>query len=252
MSLVETLLAVATYPARVAVAASRTTMQLAALSSAEGPILRSGGYGERLDAVRELMDPGRPLGQAVAEGGSLDRLFAPDGPVVRLVGRGGALERLLAEDGAVERLLAPDGALERLLAPEGALDQLVAEGGVLDRLLAPDGVLDRLTASGGLLETLVAPGGLADRLLADDGYAEKLFADGGTLDQLVALGRTLEEIRPRLTELAALIPSLHDAVDGLGRSVGPLGDLANRLPGTRRRAGTVVRGSAREVEPPRP
>ena len=40
------------------------------------------------------------------------------------------------------------------------------------------------------------------------------------------------------TELADLIPSLHESVDALGRSVSPLGDLANRLPGGRKRLTT--------------
>ena len=73
------------------------------------------------------------------------------------------------------------------------------------------------------------------RVLADDGYAEKMLARGGTLDQLVRLGATLEDIRPRLTELADLIPSLHESVDALGKSVSPLGDLANRFPGGRKK-----------------
>jgi hypothetical protein len=107
---------------------------------------------------------------------------------------------------------------------------------VLDRLLAAGGALDRLTAPGGPLETLLAPGGLADRVLADDGYAEKLLGEGGTLDQLVNLGATLEAIGPRLEELAELVPDLHAAVEGLTRSVGPLGELAGRFPLTRKRA----------------
>ena len=238
MLLADTAVAAATYPLRLAVAASRTVLALGRLSSEDGPVLRPGGYAERLAVLRDLLGPDRPLGQALAEGGALDRLFTGDGPVARLAGRGGALERLLADEGAVERLLAADGPLERLLAPGGALDQLVSDGGALERLLMSDGVLDRLTAKGGLLETLVAPGGLADRVLSDDGYAEKLLAQGGTLDQLVALGSTLEDIRPRLTELAQVIPSLHDAVEQLSRSVSPLGELANRFPGTRKKAVT--------------
>lgn len=248
VTLADTVLAAATYPVRLAVAVNRTIFALAELSSQDGPVLRQGGYGDRLAAVRELTSPDRPMGQALAEGGTLDRLFSGDGPLARLAGRGGALERLLAEEGAVERLLAPDGPLERLLAPGGALDQLVTEGGALDRLLKSDGVLDRLTAPGGLLESLVAPGGLADRVLADDGYAEKLLASGGTLDQLVALGGTLEDIRPRLTELAALIPSLHDAVDELGRSVAPLSDLAGRFPGGRKKTSPASISQTRRAE----
>lgn len=61
-------------------------------------------------------------------------------------------------------------------------------------------------------------------------------ASGGTLDQLVALGVTLEGVQPRLAELAALIPELHESVNTLNSSVGPLGEPANRLPGRRRPA----------------
>jgi hypothetical protein len=77
--------------------------------------------------------------------------------------------------------------------------------------------------------------GLADRLVSEDGFLEKLVAEGGTLDQLVELGRTLERLQPRVAELIGLIPELHESVDTLNRSVGPIGELANRLPGGRRR-----------------
>ena len=55
------------------------------------------------------------------------------------------------------------------------------------------------------------------------------------LGQLVALGQTLERMQPRVTELLALIPALHESVDALNRAVEPLSDLANRIPGGRRR-----------------
>ncbi len=87
----------------------------------------------------------------------------------------------------------------------------------LGRLTAPDGPVLR-------------PGGYADRLAA----LERLFEEGGTLDQLVELGETLEDIRPRLVELADLIPDLQGAVEVLGRSVTPLAELAGRLPLRRR------------------
>ena len=112
----------------------------------------------------------------------------------------------------------------------------MAQEGVLDRLLAAGGALDRITAPGGVLDKVLAPGGLADRMLTDDGFVEKLVAEGGTLDQLIELGDTLESIRPRLVELAELIPDLRTSVDSLGRSVEPLGELATRFPLSRRRA----------------
>ncbi len=205
MAIATRLVDVATLPLRLGVAFTRTTLQLGRLTAADGPILRPGGYGERLDVLRELTSPDRPLGQILADGGLLDRL------------------------------LAADGALERLLGDGGALDRLVEEGGVLDRLLAAGGALDRITAPGGVLDKVLQPDGLADRMLTDDGFVEKLIAQGGTLDQLIELGETLESIRPRLVQLAELIPDLSSAVDALGRSVTPLGELANRLPLSRRR-----------------
>ncbi len=100
-----------------------------------------------------------------------------------------------------------------------------------DRLSSPDG----LTAPGGVLDKVLAPDGLADRMLTEDGFVEKLIAEGGTLEQLVELGDTLENIRPRPVQLAELIPALSAAVDALGHSVTPLGELAGRIPLSRRR-----------------
>ena len=243
MSLAQTVFATATLPVRLGVAFTRTTLELGRLSAPDGPILRPGGYGERFAVLRELTSPDRPLGQALAKGGAVDRMLAVDGPLARLTQAGGAIERLLAEDGPVERILSSDGALQRLLSEGGALEQIVAEDGLLDRLLAAGGALDRVTAPGGVLDRILAPDGLADRMLTDDGFVEKLIAEGGTLDQLIELGATLESIRPGLVQLAELIPDLRSSVDSLGRSVEPLGELANRIPLSRRRA--VASGTTR-------
>ena len=105
-----------------------------------------------------------------------------------------------------------------------------------ERLLSSEGALDAITRPGGVLDRLLQEGGLLDRLLSEDGFVEKLTSDGGTLDQLVALGQTLERMQPRVTELLALIPALHESVDTLNRAVEPLSDLANRIPGGRRRS----------------
>src|SRR5262245_28421426 len=119
MALARTLVDTATLPLRLGVAFTRTTLQLGRLTAPDGPVLRPGGYAERLDVLRELTSPDRPLGRLLTEGGPVDQL--------------------LAEDGVVVRLLSDDGALERLAGEGGALDRLVAEGGVLDRLLAAGG-----------------------------------------------------------------------------------------------------------------
>lgn len=242
-----------TLPYRLAASSTQVVFGLAALVSPDGPVRRPGGVADqaarligddgltqRLNVV--LADPEgharlialladltaaeRPLGRALSQGGTLDRLLEDDGPLQRLTQHDGALDRLLAEGGPLDRVIAVDGPLDRLLAP----------GGVVDRLTRPDGLLERLLSDEGALETLLTPGGLLDRLLTDDGFLEKLLADGGTLDQLVALGETLEHVHPRLAELSGLIPSLRESVDALTSTVGPLGELAGRLPGSRRRA----------------
>ncbi len=237
------LLDLVTLPLRVGVAATQVTLALGELVAADGPVRREGGYAARLMAVigegghiervaRTLTDPNgpltlvnalaaamspdRPLGQALSENGAVDRLLAPDGPLHRIIAEEGALDRLLAEGGPLDQLVAPDGPLERLLASGGALDRITQDGGVLDRLLQDQGLLDRL--------------------LAEDGTLEKLTADGGTLDQLVALGATLEAIAPKLAELGVVIPELHASVNTLSDAVGPLSELAGRLPRARRRA----------------
>lgn len=230
-------------PARLSLAATRTTLQVGRLAAPEGPLRRPGGYAELLLRVIGeggyveqladlLLDEDGPMRLAALAG----ELTASDRPLGRMLARGGVLDRLLADDGPVARLIAAGGALDRLLAEGGPLDKLVTHEGVLDRLLAEGGPVDRLTTPGGLLEHVLAEGGLAERLLTDDGFVEKMLSEGGTLDQLVALGATLEEIQPRLEQLASLIPELSEAADTLGRAVGPLGDLAGRLPLARRRA----------------
>ncbi|MEP7090843.1 MAG: hypothetical protein ABI776_12135 [Nocardioidaceae bacterium] len=234
-------------PVRLTVAAAETTLALGHLVTADGPVRRKDGYADRvmivigrgglvdrvthvledprgpmglLGVIAAVLAQDRPLGRALAEGGTLDRLLAPDGPLQRMLGEGGAVDRLLVEGGALDQLVADDGPLERLLSAEGALDRVTRQGGVLDRLLQDDGLLTRL--------------------LSEDGFLDKLVAEGGTLDQLIALGETLERIQPRLADLIALIPELQQSVTTLNRAVGPLGDLANRLPGGRRRSAFEV------------
>lgn len=232
----ESLFDAALLPLRVARAATDVTLGLATLASPDGPLRRPGGYAERVTVVigegglleevaRVLTDPSgalrlanllsdltsadRPLGKALAPGSVLDQLLDDEGPLLRLLQRGGAVDRLLDDGGPVERLLAAEGALDRITRP----------GGVLDRLLEPEG--------------------LADTLLREDGFVDKLTAEGGTLDQLVALGAAIEQLIPRLDELAVSIPELHGAVETLNRAVGPLSELANRIPGSRRRPQAV-------------
>ena len=127
------------------------------------------------------------------------------------------------------RALSPGGTLDRLLAADGPLFRLVEEGGPVDRLLE----------EGGALDLLVADGGLLDRLLSD-GFVDELVAEGGALDAAWSSGGPGARPHRRLEQLNSLIPELHESVDTLNRSVGPLGDLANRLPRGRRRPGVEV------------
>jgi hypothetical protein len=251
------LLDLVTLPVRLTAAAIDTTLALGELVAEDGPVRRRDGYADRLmlmigkdglverlaraladphgpmhlvNTVTALLDDRRPVGRALAPGGTLDRMLAADGPLFRMLDEGGTVDRILAEGGAVDRLLEEGG----------PLDQLVADDGPLERLLSTEGALDRLTRQGGTLDRLLRDDGLLDRLLSEEGFVDKLVADGGTLDQLVALGGTLEHIQPRIAELIALIPELHRSVDTLSESVGPLSDLANRIPGGRRRTAAEV------------
>lgn len=157
---------------------------------------------------------------------TLGELVAPEGPVRR---EGGYAERLMAvigEGGHVERVA-------RVLSdPRGPMMLLNA----LAAAMAPDRPLGRALARDGAL----------DRLLAEDGTLERLTSEGGTLDQLVALGATLEAIAPRLQELGAVVPELHRSVDTLSDAVGPIGELAGRLPGARRK--TLSAAPSREPD----
>jgi hypothetical protein len=226
-------LELATLPVRLTSAAVDTTLALGRLVAADGPVRRPDGYAERAMLVigpggwieqlaRALTDPEGPMRLVHTVAAALDE----DRPLGRALAPGGTVDRLLASDGPVFRLLREGGTLDQLVVDDGPLDRLLAAGGALDRLTQPDGVLDRL----------LKPGGLLDRLLTEDGFVEKLVAEGGTLDQLVELGGTLERIQPRLVELAELIPELHASVDVLTDAVEPLGQLATRIPGRRRPA----------------
>ena len=240
-------------PWRLANAGVTVTLAAGAFLAPDGPVRRRGGYADqvaallgedgmigkldamsrdpesplgRLAALALAAGPRRPLGRAIAPGGILDRVLSEEGP----------LARLLSDGGAADRLLAPGGPLDRLLAPGGVLDRLLVEDGPLERLVDEGGALDRLTRTGGVLDLVLEEGGLVDRLLEDHGFVEKLVADDGTLDQLVALGPILEQVHPRLLDLVGTLPELRASIEVLAETVGPLGDLANRIPGRRRTA----------------
>jgi hypothetical protein len=220
-----------------------------------------------LQQVSELAADNRPLGHALRPGGPLDRLLAPGGAVDRLTAPEGPLERLLVPGGPLDRITAPGGPLDRVLADDGALDRLLSEGGLLDRLTTPDGPLERLlaqdgaverlTAPGGIVDTAIKPGGVVERALAEGGVLdillsergalERLLAEGGPLDQIVSLSETLAQLAPGIHQMHLSIDLLQETVELLRGAVGPLGDLAGKLPGRWLRSGGTGKG---ELSPP--
>ena len=146
------LLDLVTLPVRLTVAAVDTTLALGQLVDPEGPVRRQDGYADRLmlvigrgglvdrltarlsdphgpmhlvNTVTALLDERRPVGRALAPGGTVDRMLAADGPLFRLVAEGGTVDRILAEGGAVDRLLEEGGALDQLAAVDGPLERLL-------------------------------------------------------------------------------------------------------------------------------
>ena len=227
------LMAILTLPIRLTVATTQAALGMGALASPDGPLRRKGGYADQLSTLLELADRlnkllADPHGP-IALLNNLSALTADDRPLGKAIASGGALDRVLAEDGVLERFTSSGGPVDRLLSQDGALERLLSAQGPLDRLLSEVGALDRITEQGGVLELLLREQGLADRLLAENGFVEKLTADGGTLDQLLRLGDVLNQ--------------LQDSVLVLNRAVGPLGELANRVPSSllRRRGGESVR-----------
>lgn len=199
-----------------------------------------GGTMQLLAQLGQLTSDDRALGNALREGGPLDRLLAPGGVVDRLTSEEGTLERLLSAGGPVDRITAPNGPLERLLAEDGPLERLLAEGGLLDRITGVDGPLERLTAKDGPLELLtredgiieraIQEGGLLEQLLSEGGAIERLTAKDGPLDQLVTLSQTLAQLAPNLERMGASIDILQDTAEILAQAVNPLGELVGRLP----------------------
>lgn len=247
---------VITLPVRLTVAATEATLGMGRLVASDGPLRRKGGYVDQIAVLvgtgglaeqlsKLISDPNgpvalmqrlaavtaedRPLGKAMAPGGSLDRILAEDGVAQRLTEPGSAMDRFLVEGGGLDLLVAEGGPLDRLLASGGALDRITSPGGALDRILAEEGALDRITAEGGVMDRILGDGGLAERLLAEQGFVEKLTVEGGTLEQLIGLGDTIER--------------LQEAVVVLNSVVEPLSDLVGRIPGGRSRSKRPIRGS---------
>lgn len=68
-------------------------------------------------------------------------------------------------------------------------------------------------------------------LTANDRPLGQAMAPGGPLDQIVGLSETLSSLAPNVERMSSSIDLLQDTVGLLSAAVGPLGDLAGRLPG---------------------
>ena len=114
----------------------------------------------------------------------------------------------------------------------------------MERLTSPGGIVDVATRPGGVVERALAEGGALEVLLAEQGALDRLLARGGPLDQIVSLSATLAELTPGIIKMNASVDMLQETVELLRGAVGPLGDLAGRLPGR------WLRGSKGELMPP--
>lgn len=131
-----------TLPVRVTVAATHATLGVGRLAAPDGPIRRRGGYAERVMLIIgeggwverlavTLSDPRGPMSLVHV----LAAATAEDRPLGRAMAPGGTVDRLLEQDGLLDRLLTEDGFVEKLLAEGGTLDQLVALGATLEEIL---------------------------------------------------------------------------------------------------------------------
>ena len=131
------LLSLATLPFRVGVAYAQASMGIAQLFAPGGPI-------RVVYRLADLTDEDRPLGAALAPGGTVDRLVAEGGVLVQLTDVSGPVGRLLAAGGPVDRLGRPGGPLDRAMDEDGLFDQLLGEDGVVDQLMQVSELLTRL------------------------------------------------------------------------------------------------------------
>ncbi|MBH0119330.1 ABC transporter [Rhodococcus sp. CX] len=137
----------------------------------------------------------------------------------------------------VSELASDNRPLGHALRPGGPLDRLLAPGGAVERLLAPGGIVDTAIKPGGVVERALTEGGVLDVLLSERGALERLLAEGGPLDQIVSLSETLAQLTPGIQQMHLSIDLLQETVELLRGAVGPLGDLAGKLPGRWLRSG---------------
>jgi hypothetical protein len=114
-----------------------------------------------LRQVIALADPDRPLGKSLAAEGGIGEALAP----------GGTIDKLLDTEGGIGVLFGPDGLLERAVVEGGTLDQVKAVEETL-QVLAP--TLKELTPR--LQSAMDYTAGLKDTPLGD--FATGLLAQG--------------------------------------------------------------------------
>jgi|SRR5271166_2000829 len=139
MNVGKSIVALATAPARIGIAATEASLNLA-----------TAGLGVAK--------------QALGDGGSGSNAMANMLGIDDALARANRLARLLDDDAPLGRAIAPDGPMDRLLRPGGLVDLVTAPGGLLDRLTQEGGGLQR--AATGRAGRSAARGGRDDRTIA--------------------------------------------------------------------------------------
>lgn len=123
----------------------------------------------------------------------------------------------------LERLADLQDELATLGRLEGALDRIAEFGTPLDNLTQP--VADLAVAARSLPELAVAAQSLPE-----------LVTQVKLVEQIVErMDHRLDELTPKLDQIAAFGTDLGDDIDDLGDALAPISRLASRLPGSRRR-----------------
>ena len=216
MNLGKTIVDLATAPARIGLAATEASLNLAGAGLALAKRALGTGTSGGSNAMAGMLG----IDDALARANRLARLLDDDMP----------LGRAIAPDGAVDRLLRPGGLVDLVTAPGGLLDRMTAEGGSLQRALQPGGLADRIIGDDGMIERLLAEDGVAERLLADGGLIDQITSKHGPLEQLTDLADTLGRLAPGMEALEPAIATQQDAVTALTLVVNPLSSIAERIP----------------------
>lgn len=123
----------------------------------------------------------------------------------------------------LERLADLQDELATLGRLEGALDRIAEFGTPLDNLTEP--VADLAVAARSLPELAVAAQSLPE-----------LVTQVKLVEQIVErMDHRLDELTPKLDQIAAFGTELGDDIDDLGDALAPISRIASRLPGGRRR-----------------